>query len=279
MKKLRDESLKKYSNMKVGGIAKELFIIEKKEELKELLSDKREFFLIGNGTNTLFSDKEHNKIFISLKDLNKIEKLEKGFVKAEAGAKFSKLIDFMRQNNYSGLEKLAGIPGTVGGLVNMNGGAYGSEIFDCIDSVEVLNSENEIKLLKKDKINHSYRTSEIKQKKWIIISVYFNFKDGFKEEEVKDCINKRNERHPLELPNLGSTFKNPEGKFAVKLIINAGLRGFSLGGAQVSEKHPNFVVNKGEASFEDIINLIKEVKEKVYEDSNIKLEEEIIIVN
>lgn len=282
MIRIKNASMKEYSNMKIGGIAKELIFIENKEELKEILSENEDFFILGNGTNTLINDGNINKVFINLNKINKIEKIKeedgKIFLKVGAGLKFNDLIKYMMENDYTGLEELAGIPGTVGGLVFMNGGSYGKEIFDCISEVEISDKQGNIKILKKEEIEFRYRHTEIKEKSYIIINAIFEFEKGFNQEKVKELVNKRIERHPLDYPNLGSTFKNPNGDFAARLISEAGLKKFSVGGAEVSEKHPNFIVNKNNAKFEDIIKILEEVKTRVKEKFNIELEEEIIII-
>lgn len=184
----------------------------------------------------------------------------------------------MEENNYTGLENIAGIPGSVGGLVNMNGGAYGTEIFECVEEVEVCKLDGEIKTYKKKELSFKYRSTEIKENNWIIVSVLFKFERGFKKECVEDKYAQREIKHPLNLPNLGSTFKNPEGKFAARLISDAGLKGYRVGDAEISAKHPNFVTNLGNAKFSDVISVIEHVKEVVFEKSGIHLETEIIII-
>ena len=148
MRILENHSMKNHSNMKVGGVAKRFIVVENKEELKDIFEKYRNIFLIGNGTNTLIDEGDLDITFVSLKELNKIEELGEGIVRVEAGLDFNKLIAFMNRNNYSGLENLAGIPGSVGGLVYMNGGAYGSEIFDCIKEVEIFDENHQIRTYK-----------------------------------------------------------------------------------------------------------------------------------
>jgi len=191
----------------------------------------------------------------------------------------SKIIDtFMEENDYSGLENITGIPGSVGGLVNMNGGAYGTEIFDCIEEVEVCKNDGEIVTLKTSDLKFEYRTTEIKINHWIVVSALFKFGRGFDKAASQDKRDQRAFKHPLDLPNLGSTFKNPEGTFAAKLISDAGLKGYRVGDAMVSPKHPNFVTNLGNAKFSDVIGVIQHVKEVVLEKFGIQLETEIIIL-
>lgn len=282
MKIYENIEMKEYSHMKVGGIAKELIFIEEKKELKEVLNTRKNIFLLGNGTNTLLHDGKLDISFISLKNFKKIiieEKYEDyDLVRVEAGLDFDELIEFMEENNYTGLENIAGVPGSVGGLVNMNGGAYGTEIFDCIEEVEVCKNDGEITKLNKSQLDFKYRNTEIKQNKWIVISVLLKFKKGFDKECVADKRNQRKNKHPLEYPNLGSTFKNPEGTFAAQLISDAGLKEYRVGNAMVSAKHPNFIINLGDAKFSDIISIIEHVKKVVFEKFNTKLETEIIIL-
>lgn len=278
MRILENHSMKNHSNMKIGGIAKRFIVVENKEELKDIFEKYRNIFLIGNGTNTLIDEGDLDITFVSLKELNKIEELGEGIVRVEAGLDFNKLIAFMNRNNYSGLENLAGIPGSVGGLVYMNGGAYGSEIFDCIKEVEIFDENHQIRTLKKEDIKFSYRSTEIQDKKWVIISATFEFKRGFDLQKVIDIQALRESKQPLDKPNLGSTFKNPEGDFSARLISEAGLKGTRVGGAEISPKHPNFIVNHGDATFEDISKILTLVKEKIKKLYNIQLEEEIIIL-
>lgn len=288
MEIIKNAKMKEYSNMKVGGTAKELIFIDDKNELKEILHTRNNIFLLGNGTNTLINEGNLNISFLSLKRLKNItveekvenEKKEDSYVlvRVEAGLDLDDLIEFMEKNNYSGLENITGIPGSVGGLVNMNGGAYGTEIFDCIEEVEVCKSDGEIIKIRTTDLNFKYRTTEIKENKWIVISALFKFGFGFDKAASEDKREQRKMKHPLDLPNLGSTFKNPKGTFAARLISDADLKGYRVGDAAVSVKHPNFVTNLGNATFNDIISVIEHVKEVVLEKFGVKLETEIIIL-
>ena len=279
MKILKNYEMNSWSNMKIGGIAENYFIVENREDLIEINQKYEKLFILGNGTNTLIGDGKLKTNFVSLEKLNKIEKIEKNIIKVEAGVDFSGLISYNKRNNYKGLENLAGIPGSLGGLVYMNGGSYGSEIFDCLISVEILDEKNKIREIKKEDLRYSYRKTEIQEKEWIILSATFLFEEGFDEAKVKELNIKRHQNHPLDLPNLGSSFKNPEGKHAVKLILEAGLMGYTVGKAQLSTKHANFIVNLGGATFNDVITLIEHVKLEVKKKTGISLEEEIVIIN
>ena len=288
MEIVKNAKMKEYSNMKVGGTAKELIFIDDKNELKEVLQTRNNIFLLGNGTNTLINDGNLDISFLSLKRLKNItvekkvrnENKENNYdlVRVEAGLDLDDLIEFMEKNDYSGLENITGIPGSVGGLVNMNGGAYGTEIFDCIEEVEVCKNDGKIIKIKTTDLNFKYRTTEIKENKWIVISALFKFGFGFDKAASEDKRQQRKVKHPLDLPNLGSTFKNPEGTFAAKLISDAGLKGYRVGDVEISPKHPNFVTNLGNATFNDIISVIEHVKEVVFEKFGVKLETEIIIL-
>lgn len=282
MKIIDNVSMKEYSNMRVGGHAKEMIIIEDKNELKEVYETRDRIFLIGNGTNTLITDEYLDISFVNLKKLNKIdiekEENDEIFVRVEAGVDFFDFIKFMEENDLSGIENMSGIPGSFGGITNMNAGAYGTEIFDYVVEVEVFDDNEGLKKLDKNSLNSRYRATAIKDNSWVVVSTLLKLKKGFNKEASLDKLNQRQQKHPLEYPNLGSTFKNPEGTFAAQLISDCGLKGFRIGDAKISEKHPNFITNLGGAKFNDIKEIIKKVKEVVFEKTNIMLETEIIIL-
>ena len=280
MKIFINQEMKNYSNMRVGGKAKKLIILENKEDIIEVFNDKENIniFFLGNGTNVLFTDEYMDRTFVCTKKLNKIEDLGNNLVKVETGANLKDLTDFMRNKNYTGIESLFGIPGSIGGLVYMNGGAFGTEIFDKIISVEVFDENHQIREIKKEDLKVAYRKTEIQDKNWLILSATFKFDNGFNEARVKEIKELRESKHPLDKPSLGSTFKNPEGDFAARLISECGLKGTIIGNAQIAEKHPNFVLNLGGATFKDINDILMLVKKSVFEKFGIKLEEEIIIV-
>ena len=280
MKIFINQEMKNYSNMRVGGKAKKLIILENKEDIIKVFNDKENIniFFLGNGTNVLFTDEYMDRTFVCTKKLNKIEELGNNLVKVETGANLKDLTDFMRDKNYSGIESLFGIPGSIGGLVYMNGGAFGTEIFDKIVSVEVFDENHQIREIKKEDLKVAYRKTEIQDKNWLILSVTFKFDNRLGEARVKEIKELRESKHPLDKPSLGSTFKNPEGDFAARLISECGLKGTIIGNAQIAEKHPNFVLNLGGATFKDINDILILVKKSVFEKFGIKLEEEIIIV-
>ena len=275
--------MKEYSNMKIGGIAKELIFVENKEELVEIYNTRDRIYLIGNGTNTLINDEYLDISFVSLSKLNKIEVIKKEneitFVRAYSGVDFDRFISYMEENDLSGIENMSGIPGSFGGMTNMNAGAYGTELFDVVEEVEIFEPENKIiKTFKKSELNSKYRTTAIKENKWVVISTVLQLTKGFNKEASLDKYNQRKQKHPLNLPNLGSTFKNPTGNFAAQLISDCGLKGYSVGEAQVSPVHPNFITNMGNAKFKDVLDVIEHVKNTVKENTGIQLETEIIIL-
>lgn len=278
MKIVEQQVMKEYSNMKIGGKAKRLIIVDSREEMKEVYQEYDSLILLGNGTNVLFGDGYLDYNFVSTENLNKIEALGNGRVLVEAGVDLDALLCFMEKENLSGIEKMAGIPGSIGGLTYMNGGAFGTEIFDFIDEIEVLTEGNILRRIPKKDLNIRYRNTEIQEKKWIVLSVIFQFYSGFDKKTVEKIKKSREEKHPLDKPSLGSTFKNPKGDFAARLISEAGLKGRKIGGAQIAEKHPNFVLNLGEASFQDILDILNLVKTTVKEAFGVQLEEEIIII-
>lgn len=278
MKIVEQQVMKEYSNMKIGGKAKRLIIVDSREEMKEVYQEYDSLILLGNGTNVLFGDGYLDYNFVSTENLNKIEALGNGRVLVEAGVDLDALLCFMEKENLSGIEKMAGIPGSIGGLTYMNGGAFGTEIFDFIDEIEVLTEGNILRRIPKKDLNIRYRNTEIQEKKWIVLSVIFQFYSGFDKKTVEEIKKSREEKHPLDKPSLGSTFKNPKGDFAARLISEAGLKGRKIGGAQIAEKHPNFVLNLGEASFQDILDILNLIKTTVKEAFGVQLEEEIIII-
>ena len=275
--------MKEYSNMKIGGIAKELIFVENKEELVEIYNTRDRIYLIGNGTNTLINDEYLDISFVSLSKLNKIEVIKEEneitFVRAYSGVDFDRFISYMEENDLSGIENMSGIPGSFGGMTNMNAGAYGTELFDVVEEVEIFEPENKIiKTFKKSELNSKYRTTAIKENKWVVISTVLKLTKGFNKEASLDKYNQRKQKHPLNLPNLGSTFKNPTGNYAAQLISDCGLKGYTVGEAQVSPVHPNFITNMGNAKFKDVLDVIEHVKNTVKENTGIQLETEIIIL-
>jgi len=295
--------LKGYTTFKIGGPARYFFVAKSKEDLKNGIlwakKKKLSFFILGAGSNVLFSDKGFNGLVIKLQ--NTQYEIRNTNVIAGAGVPLQKLVLEAVKKGLSGLENLAGIPGTLGGAIWGNAGAFGREIGDLVEEVKVLDvrgSKLEVKKLKKEDCKFGYRNSIFKRRKnWIILEATLELKKGNKkeiEEKIKEILKLRKEKQPLELPCAGSVFKNVpikkvpkkiQEKFNEKikngflpagvLIEAAGLKGFQIGGAKISEKHANFIVNLGGAYAKDVWKLIQKIKKEVKRKFKINLEEEI----
>lgn len=282
---LLNEPMSKHTTFRVGGDAKALVKISKKEELISLIpflnEENEPYFIKGNGSNILVGDKGYNGIILELSsDFNEIE-YKDGVIRAEAGALMSSIAKAALDNSLTGFEFASGIPGTIGGGVVMNAGAYGGELKDVVTKVTVMDPKGEILSLNNDNMQFGYRTSAIKTRPFIVLEVELKLENGNQnaiEEKMNELNSQRRLKQPLEFPSAGSTFKRPEGYYAGKLIMDAGLRGYTIGGAQVSEKHCGFVVNKSNATAADIYEVIVEVKERVKKKFNVNLEPEIIFL-
>ncbi len=276
-KVLENEQMKRHTSIGVGGEARYFVSIKSLHVLNNVLECSRRYKIrckiIGNGTNLIFSDSGYNGLIISIKGISDVFfKVDE--VKAMAGATIAKLIDFCAENKLGGIEELSGIPATIGGAIKMNAGAFGKCISDYVTRVEVLKNGKIISYNKAD-CDFSYRTSKFSKSKEIITAVYFKFdRDGFSMDKLKKFRQRRNETQPFN-KSCGSIFKNPENLSAGKLIEDAGLKGFSLGGARVSTKHANFIVNEKNAKACDVYNLIKYIKEKIKSVYGITLQEEV----
>ena len=280
-----DEPMSRHTTFRTGGPASLFLCPGNMEELEKTAELIRKLglpsFILGNGSNLLVSDAGFEGVVISLERLDGIELVGDNKILAQAGALNSGIAAFARDNSLTGFEFAAGIPGTIGGAMIMNAGAYGGEMKMITEQVDVLSPDGEIMTLSNDSMEFGYRTSAIKGRGYIVLSALLKLDKGSEKEiseTMKELALKRKEKQPLEYPSAGSTFKRPEGYFAGKLIEDAGLRGFSVGDAQVSEKHCGFVVNKGNATSSDIYELIKEVKSRVYASSGVTLEPEVIMV-
>ncbi len=279
-----NEPMSQHTSFRIGGNADLFVCVKNKEQLRSVLKIAKEngipFFVLGNGSNLLVSDKGIKGVVISLLEMKGIEK-DGNQITAEAGAGLSKVCTFAQMNSLGGLEFAFGIPGSVGGALYMNAGAYGGEMKDVVVSAECINQNGEFVTLTLDKMELGYRTSAFKTSGCIIISVTFCLKNEDSQKimaAMEDYASRRREKQPLEYPSAGSTFKRPVGYFAGALIEQNGLKGFSVGGAQVSEKHAGFVINKGDATATDVKNLINQVAETVYKNNGVKLEPEVIFV-
>ena len=282
---LENEPMSRHTTFRTGGPASLFIRPENKDQLVEVMALIKklgtEFFVLGNGSNLLISDEGFDGVVISLSKMNDVHLEGDNDIYAEAGAMNSQIAAFARDNGLKNFEFAAGIPGTIGGAMIMNAGAYGGEMKLVTRSVTVLSPEGEIMVLDNASMEFGYRSSAIKGRGYIVISVLLSLEKGDKEtitQNMQELAAKRREKQPLEFPSAGSTFKRPEGYFAGKLIEDAGLRGFSVGDAAVSEKHCGFVINKGNATSAEVYELICEVRKRVYENSGVTLEPEVIML-
>lgn len=281
-----DESLSKYTTFKIGGPARVLIEAKSDEEVLKLVrlfdEMKEDYLIIGNGSNLLITDAGIERPVIVLdKNFAHIERIDEVTLYAEAGASLKSLANKALDLGLGGLEAISGIPGTVGGAVYMNAGAYGSEIKDVVTKIRYIKDDS-IAELDASEANFAHRRSIFQEKGYIILGAYFKLEKKDKkdiEEEQRDYTQRRKDKQPLEYPSAGSVFKRPEGYYASKLIEDAGLKGLSVGGAMVSKKHSGFIINTGNASFDDVVTLIEKVKAIVLEKFAISLEEEIRIIN
>lgn len=275
-------SLKDYSSFKIGGIAHFMFFPNSLKQavtlLKYLTKQKIDYIVLGNATNVLINgDKD---VIVSFKRLNKIT-IKKEKVFAESGVSLFKFNEILKNNSLSGLERTYGIPGSVGGGIVQNCGAYGVSISDNIEKVWYFNGKKLIKA-KKDKLIFNYRTSEFKtHKNYVVLGAEFKLKTDDKEKienRLNEVITTRKAKQPYDYPSAGSVFKRVDGVIISKLIDELGLKGYSVGGAKISEKHAGFIINYNNASYEDVTNLIDFVKNKIKDEKNIDLETEIVVL-
>lgn len=279
-----NEDMKNHIYFKVGGPA-DIFLTPKSiEQLSETVKICKQnnipYLIIGNGSNLLVKDGGIRGVVIALTKLDKLQ--SKGnFIKAEAGVLLKDVSDRAVENSLTGFEFASGIPGSVGGAVFMNAGAYDGEIKNVILEAEVLDEEGNVIVLNRDELELGYRTSRVMKDNLVVLSAIFQLELGEKEaiqSRVDELTAKREEKQPLEYPSAGSTFKRPEGYFAGKLIQDAGLKGYSVGGAAVSEKHSGFVINKGNATAKDITDLIKYIQDEVKRQFGVELHPEVRII-
>lgn len=278
----KDVLLKNYSSFEIGGSAKYFFLAKSKKDLIDAISSAEKnslpFFILGGGSNLLISDAGYNGLVIKM--INKKYKIENEIAYAEAGVPLSFLAAETVKNNLFGLEWAVGIPGTIGGAVYGNAGAFGKSMEDIIKKVEVFDKKTKkIKFLKDKDCKFNYRRSVFKtNKNLIVLSVEMHLKSGNRKsikEKMKEFLDYRAGHQPLNLPSVGSIFKNPEGFSAGELIEKCGLKGKKIGGAEISRKHANFIINLRNAKAKDVIKLINLIKKRVKNKFNINLEEEI----
>lgn len=278
------EPMKKHTTFRVGGPA-DVLVQPDETALAAILALCRQYHVsysfIGNGSNLLVGDKGIRGVVIEMTDpMGNIE-VDGTKITAQAGAMLSKIANTAASNGLGGMEFAAGIPGSVGGAVVMNAGAYGREMKDIIEKVYVLDENGAQLELDRDALDLGYRHSCIPEKKYIVTKVVLELVPRNEAEirsEMKELNEKRAEKQPLQYPSAGSTFKRPKGYFAGKLIMDAGLRGYQVGGAQVSEKHCGFVINKGDATAADICQLMRDVSDKVQAQFGVVLEPEVKMI-
>ena len=278
----KDEPMKSHTTVRVGGPADYFVTPHTKEEIRQVIRLCKEeeipFAVLGNGSNLLVGDKGFRGVIIQLfKNFSNII-IEEENIYAQSGALLVRLANQAAKQGLTGLEFASGIPGTLGGAVVMNAGAYGGEMKDVILWSDVLTEDGEFLRLSGEELELGYRTSVIQKKHYFVLGAALRLKKGDQNEirsMMEELKEKRVSKQPVEYPSAGSTFKRPEGYFAGKLIMDTGLRGFSVGGAQVSEKHCGFVINKGGATAKDVQLLIKEVADRVEERFGVRLEPEV----
>ena len=280
-----DEPMRKHTTFRIGGNADIFVRPESKEQIAEILRLCRKqdvpYFILGNGSNLLVGDRGFRGVVINIMDNMNDIKVDGGIIKAQAGAMLIKVSRAARDNSLTGLEFASGIPGTIGGAIYMNAGAYGGEMKDVVTQVTAMDAEGEIYTFGTDELEFSYRHSVIQQRDLIVLDVTMKLAVGDQkiiDDRMSELAVARRTKQPLEYPSAGSTFKRPEGYFAGKLIMDAGLRGYRVGDAQVSEKHCGFVVNRGNATADDVIKLIDDVKAKVSEEYDVVLEPEVRMI-
>lgn len=301
----KDEPMAEHTTFRTGGNASVFVEAENVTQLKKILNIVAEYnvpyFVLGNGSNVLVRDEGYMGVIIKLADSFcdamlwgeqeiksmdrkpnlQVSALDETFLSAYGQEKLVTVAKEASRRGYTGMESLAGIPGTIGGAVAMNAGAYGTEIKDIIESAVVMDTKGNIFTLLRDELDLSYRHSIVQSEGMIVLKAVFRLKKGEQskiDERLKSYQTARREKQPLEYPSAGSTFKRPEGYFAGKLIQEAGLRGYTVGGAQVSEKHCGFVINKNHATASDILQVINDVRDKVYKQFNVMLEPEVKIL-
>ncbi len=276
-----EEPMKRHTTFRIGGPAR-IFVTPRTEEafirgLELCRRRKNPWYVIGNGSNLLVNDRGYEGVVLSTEKLDCFC-VEGGTVRALAGVRLSRLAKAAAENSLTGLEFAAGIPGTLGGAVVMNAGAYGSEMKDVLLWARVLDQYGQVRRLDAEELNLGYRTSIIEREGYVVLEAGIRLSQGEQSQiygRMEELAKKRQEKQPLEYPSAGSTFKRPKGYFAGKLIDDAGLRGFRVGDAQVSKKHCGFVVNRGDATCAQVTALCEEVTRRVREQFGVELEMEV----
>ena len=282
----RDVPMSKYTTFRIGGNAAVMLTPTTDEQLASIIKKCKEEntkpFIIGNGSNMLISDNGLDTVVINMCRPNpKIELVNGDTVVCDAGATMSKVCNFALENGLTGLEFAFGIPGSAGGAAYMNAGAYGGEMKDVLVECRHIDRDGNFGSLKGDELGLGYRTSAYEHNGYIITTLVMKLSKGNKDEiraKMQELLQRRKDKQPLEYPSAGSTFKRPEGFFAGALIEECGLKGYSVGGAQVSEKHAGFVINKGSATAKDVLDLIKYIQDKVFSEKGVMLEPEVRLI-
>ena len=277
-----NEPMKNHTTFKIGGPAQYYVTPESVTQIQEVVSLCRDMniplHVIGNGSNILVGDDGVDGVVLALFNTFSDYEIKDNVITAQAGMSLIKLAVIALREGLTGLEFASGIPGSVGGAVYMHAGAYDGQMKDVVTSVTVLDEAGNIRILGRDELDMGYRTSAVAKHNMIVLQVIIELKTGDKEQ-IKDRMNQlselRKQKQPLEYPSAGSTFKRPEGYFAGKLIADAGLKGYSIGGAAVSEKHAGFVVNMGGATAKDVVELTDYIKKRIIEQFGVTLELEI----
>ena len=283
---LIEEGLQKHTTFRIGGPAAFYAVPSDIGRLKAVkqycISNKIHHYLLGKGSNVLFSDDGFDGGVIELGSrISDVKMLSETRIQAEAGISLAKLATFVAENSLTGFEFASGIPGTLGGAVTMNAGAYGGEIKDCLISATVLDESGNVKILTNEELKLGYRTSVIQTDGYVVLSAILDLQKGAQEdilEKMRDLNARRREKQPLEYGSAGSTFKRPEGYFAGKLIEDSGLRGYRIGDAMVSEKHCGFVINVGNATAAEVLQVITDVQKKVKDTFQVELEPEVRLI-
>jgi UDP-N-acetylmuramate dehydrogenase len=279
---LMDEKMSAHTTFRIGGAADLLLEIRSEKELSDVVRILNgDFFLLGNGSNLLVSDKGIRGAVIHLsKGFNNID-IKDNIITAKAGATLAGIARVAYDNSLTGFEFAAGIPGSLGGAIVMNAGAYDGEMKNVVRSVKLMDYNGNIVTKTNEEMHFSYRHSLLKEESYIVLEVEISLEKGNQADikaKMDDLSQRRRDKQPLEYPSAGSTFKRPEGYFAAKLIDDAGLRGYSVGGAQVSTKHCGFVINTGNATATDVYTLINDVQDRVKKSSGVEIEPEVILV-
>ena len=281
-----NEPMKNHTTTKVGGPCDCLVEPSSIDEIKAVIKYAKEnninYYVIGNGSNLLVKDEGIHALIIKITDKFSDYEVNDNYIKVYAGCSVPKLAQVAKNNSLSGLEFACGIQGSVGGAIRMNAGAYGSEMVNVVSKVGYLDEDCNVVEISNEEAQFTYRHSMfVENPQYVILYAIYKLEKGNKEEiteKMTTNMNSRREKQPLEYPNFGSVFKRPEGYFVGKLVDDCGLKGYTIGGAQVSTKHSGFIVNISNATCKDVLDLIEYVKKMVYEKFNVMLQEEVVIL-